>query len=256
MVRAFWILLYALCSLGALYFADYALVKRGAPALRRLYGLSRLPDLQLGGRATTPGRLRGTLHTASDRHAPSGRACALWYGWIEETRQSGRSSYRVTVCARGEDEDLQLRQGGRAAKLGLFDRDEQIALLKGGTLESLPPNRVALDLGEVSSTTRIPPRMQRLCSSALPRSGPLHYREACAPPAAPVTVLGCVADEGVQSCGSPPGAISLRELRPILRAYANDSLDVVRGAAACVGVALSLLAAALFKLRRPRAEAP
>ncbi len=243
------ILSYSILSVGALAFADYALAWSGPVGLRRLYALSRLPERSLDQRFDSPAQLRGTLHSDRPRLTPSGRPSAIWYAWIEEERHSGRSSYTVVLCAKGEDDELQLRQPGRTARLALFADDEHIALLKNQVLESLPPDRVALDFGEIRRERAIPPPMQELCAGKFRPGRNQSYHEASIPPGAAVTVLGCVGDGVVRSCGTPPGAISVRELRPVLRAYANQTLTSIRGAAALVGLCLSLLAAALFKLK-------
>jgi len=240
---------YALCAVGALGFADHCLGKVGATALRRLYELSHLPERHLGESWTSPALVRGTLHTGAPRQTPSGSASAIWYGWIEEEHKSGKNSYTVIVCAKGEDEELELRQDGRLARLELFAGSEHVALLKGLPLETLPLDRVALDFGEVGRSRAIPLPMQRLCEGKFRPGSNLSYREASIPPGEAVTVLGCASAEAVHSCGSPPGALSRRQLRPVLRAYANAALNPIRGAAALVGLALGLLASALLKLR-------
>lgn len=241
---------YALCAVGALGFADHSLGKVGATALRRLYGLANLPERRLGETWTSPALVRGTLYTRAPRQTPSGSASAIWYGWIEEEHKSGKNTYTVTVCAKGEDEDLELRQGRRVARLDLFAGSEHIALLKGLPLETLPLDRVALDFGAVHRWRDIPLPMQRLCAGKFRRGSNLSYREAFIPPGETVTVLGCASAEAVHSCASPPGALSRDGLRPVLRAYANAALNPLRGAAALVGVALGLLGSALLKLQK------
>ena len=240
---------YASFSVGALALADYALAWRGPAGLRRLYTLSRLPEGRLDQSFESPAQLHGTLHSDRPRLTPSGSPSAIWYAWIEEERRSGRSSYTVVLCAKGEDDELQLRQPGRTARLALFDDDEHIALLKNQALESLPLDRVALDFGPVRRERAIPQPMQELCAGKFRPGRSLSYHEASIPSGAAVTVLGCARDGVVYSCGTPPGAISVRELRPVLRAYANETLKSIRGAAALVGLCLSLLASALFKLK-------
>ncbi len=241
---------YALCAVGALGFADHSLGKVGATALRRLYELSRLPERRLGESWTSPALVRAALHTRAPRPTPSGSASAIWYGWIEEEHKSGKNSYTVIVCAKGEDEELELRQDGRLARLDLFAGSEHVALLKGLPLETLPLDRVALDFGEVHRSRDIPLPMQRLCAGKFRPGGNLTYREALIPLGEVVTVLGCATAEAVHSCASPPGALSRRRLAPVLRAYANAALNPLRGAAALVGVALGLLGSALLKLQK------
>ena len=241
---------YALCAVGALGFADHSLGKVGATALRRIYGLANLPERRLGESWTSPALVRATLHTRSSRQAPSGTASAIWYGWIEEEHKSGKNTYTVTVCAKGEDEELELRQHGRLARLDLFAGSEHVALLKGLPLETLPLDRVALDFGTVHRSRDIPLPMQQLCAGKFRPGGNLSYREASIPPGETVTVLGCARPEALYSCDSPPGALSRGGLRPLLRAYANAALNPLRGAAALVGVALGLLGSALLKLQK------
>jgi hypothetical protein len=243
------IFLYTLLGVGALGFADYALCQLGPAGLRRLYLLIQLPERTLSQTWTTPALVRGALHTAAPRHSPSGRASTLWYAWVELVEGSGKNTRRTLLCARGEDTELELRQAERVARLDLFADKDHIALLKGTPLETLPLDRVALDLGPLYQPRQVPQPMRTLCAGKLPTVGTLHYSEASLPPGTPVTVLGCKSAAVVHSCGTPPGAISRDELRPVLRAYANDTLNPIRGAAALVGFALSLLAAALFKLR-------
>lgn len=243
------IFFYACCAVAALGFADFALVLRGPDGVRQLYALSRLPERGLDQSFSSPAQLRGSLHSDRPRRTPSGAASAIWYAWIEEERRSGRSSYTVILCAKGEDDELQLRQGSRTARLELFADSEHIALLKNQPLESLPLDRVALDFGAIRRESVIPQPMQELCAGKFRHGRSLSYREASIPAGAAVTVLGCSRDGVVHSCGTPPGAISVRELRPVLRAYANETLKSIRGAAALVGLCLSLLAAALFKLK-------
>lgn len=243
------IFFYALFAVAALGFADYALVRHGPAGLRRLYALSHLPERHLGQSWTSPARVRGTLHSDRPRQTPSGTPSAIWYAWVEEERRSGRSTYTVVLCSSGEDEDLQLRQADRAARLDLFGDSEHIALLKNRALETLPLDRVALDFGEIHRSREIPVSMQQHCAGKLRLGRNLSYHEALIPAGGAVTVLGCAPDAVVRSCGTPPGAISVSELRPVLRAYANGTLGLIRAAAALVGLTLSLLASALFKLK-------
>lgn len=243
---------YLSCAAGSLLFADYALLQRGPAGLGRLYALSRLPEQAVdvvGQRSAGPALFRGTLHSDRPRQTPSGTASAIWYAWIDEEHRSGRNTYTVLLCAQGEDDELQLRQGEHSARLDLFADSDQIALLKNNVLESLPLDRVALDFGVVRSGREIPQAMQQRCAGKFRPGRSLSYHEAWVPAGGAVTVLGCLDDQVVRRCGTPPGAISVRELRPVLRAYANQTLNYVRGAAALVGLTLSLLASALFKLR-------
>lgn len=241
---------YALCAVGALGFADHALGKSGMTGLRRLSALSRLPERRLGESWASPAVVRGTLHTRGPRQTPSGIDSSIWYGWIEEEHGSGKNTYTVTVCAKGEDTDLELQKDGRAVRLDLLAGGEHVALLKGLPLETLPLDRVALDFAAVSRARQVPLPMQRLCAGKFRPGSNVSYREAFIAPHEPVTVLGCASAEAIHSCGTPPGALSRQELEPVLRAYANSTLNSIRGAAALVGLTLSLLASALLKLRQ------
>ena len=200
--------------------------------------------------------VRGTLHTAKPRLTPTDRSSAIWYAWVEEVQKSGKNSYVVTICDRKEDTQLELRQADRATRLDLLATDENYALVKESWLETLPLKRVALDFGPLYRTDQIPQSMRELCHDRIPLRGNLTYFEASVPSGGRVTVLGCASPEAVHGCGAPPGAITVRGLRHILRAYANGCLLSIRGAAAFIGISLSLLAAALFKLREAAKAQP
>lgn len=236
-------------SIAALSLADRTLGKRGLAALRWLQALTHLPELPLGQTATRPALYRGTLHTEKPRTSPSGHASAIWYAWVEDVRGSGKSSYVVTVCSRQATTELELRQAARTARLDLIDDDDQNILLKGGALEMLRPNRVALDFGPLHQSRFIPPPMRELCDGSIPPGGNLTYFEAHVPLDSPVTILGCLSADALQRCEAPRGVVTVRGLGPVLRAYANGNLEGIRSTAAFVGIALSLLASVLFKLR-------
>ena len=247
------LLLYSGFTVGALYVADYTTGRRGLKALQELQALAHLPARSPGQSGTIPAWVKGTLYVDTPRRSPRGLVNALWYAWVDDLRGSGRSSYTVTVCTRQENTGLTLRLADGtptpAVPLDLFDGQVPVALLKGSWLEALPRDQVALDLGELYHSRQIPPAMAELCRGKIPAKGKFTYYEASIPIGSDVTVLGCATDGTIHHCGTPPGVLAVNGVRPVLRAYANDCLVGIRGAAALVLVALSLLASTLFGLR-------
>lgn len=256
-------------SLLGLYLWDRWLLGDAVSGIGFLRELGRIPERSLATpwqRFDGPARLRGQLHTPSDRRTPRGAPSALWYAWVEDHYSSGRSKYTPVVCSTGADEELRLHQPAAGqgpmsqpladtrrepgVRVLLFHRGEQIKLLKHGWLETLPRGRIALDLGPIEQSKVVPPLMRERCGSKLwtPR-GTLHYFEASVPLGAEVTLLACAGDHELVSCPRGLGALSSTPggLRGIRRAYANEAMSFPRGAALLLLVALLLLCNSLLK---------
>lgn len=257
----------AVVSLLGLYLWDRWLLSEAVPGIELLRELRRIPERRLGTRWQPfdgPARLRGLLRTPGERKTPRGAPSALWYAWVEDHYSSGRSTSTELRCSLSDDDELYLQPLGsglqsvgplvpeaeRGVPVVVFHRDEKIKLLKHGTLETLSRGRIAIDLGPISESKVVPPKVRAHCGSKLwsPR-GTLHYFEASAPLGGEVTLLACAGDGELVSCPDGLGALSSTPdgLAAIRRAYANEAMSLPRGAALLLLVALLLLCNSLLK---------
>lgn len=267
----------ALLSLLGLYLWDRWLFSEAVPGIEFLRELRRVPERRLGTpwqRFDGPARLRGQLRTLRDRKTPRGAPSALWYAWVEDHYRSGRNTNTVLLCSSGGDDELRLHQPGPdqgpmsqplaevrrdpGVPVALFHHGEKIKLLKHGTLETLPRDRIAIDLGPIFESEAVPQPMRTHCGSKLwsPR-GTLHYFEASVPLGGEVTLLACADDRELVSCPGSLGGLSSTPggLDAIRRAYANEAMSLPRGAALILLVALLLLCNSLLKRTERAGEA-
>ena len=153
--RSLLIILMMLCSIGALLLFDHGVLSKLCPNVVALWKLRHLPEHRIGDNFEGPAILRGTIETTdTERNTPAGNPSVIYYAWVEDHYRSGKSTTVRVICNIGEDEKLVFRQGASTVPFELFHHDEHIALLKkDGWLESLPMQRVAIDLGRVTELT-------------------------------------------------------------------------------------------------------
>lgn len=241
-------------SLGAGVWADLILQDLWKTDLPRLISYSKVPLQQLGDSFSGPARLQAALHCTEPKETPSNQPSVIWYAWVTETRKSGKNTYTSTVCSKGDDEGLLLRDSLRTVPLRLPSDNDHVHLLKSTTVESVAWNRVALDFGQPSSTRDIPERMRSLCPGLEHYSGTLHYYEASLRPGTPVTVVACQNDGQLRSCVDGNAAISVDGLRPVFRGYANQALIALRGVTVLCALVFALLATLLYSHHSDPAE--
>lgn len=241
-------------SLGAGVWGDLILQRLWKSELPRLISYQKVPLLQLGDSFSGPARLQAALHSTEPKETPSSQPSAIWYAWVTETRKSGKNTYTTTVCSKGDDEGLLLRDSLRTVPLRLPIDDDHVHLLKSTTLESVAWTRVALDFGKPSSTRDIPERMRNLCPGLEHYSGTLHYYEASLQPGTQVTVVACKREGQLRSCSDGNAAISIDGLRPVFRGYANHAMDPLRGVTMLCALFFALLATLLYSQHSDPAE--
>ena len=241
-------------SLGAGVWADLVLQGLWNNELPRLISYRKMPLLQLGDSFSGPARLQAALHSTEPKETPSSQPSAIWYAWVTETRKSGKNTHTTTVCSKGDDEGLLLRDSLRTVPLRLPLDDDHVHLLKSSTLESVAWSRVALDFGQPSSTRDIPERMRSLCPGLEHYRGTLHYYEASLQPGTQVTVVTCQREGQLRSCSDGNAAISIDGLRPVFRGYANQALISLRGVTVLCALFFALLATLLYSHHSDPAE--
>ena len=246
------IILMLLCSIGALLLFDHGVLSKLCPNVVALWKLRHLPEHRIGDRFEGPAILRGTLETTdTERQTPAGNPSVVYYAWVEDHYRSGRSTTVRVICNIGEDEQLVFRQGTSTLPFELFHHDEHIALVKkDGWLESLPMQRVAIDLGRVTEWTTVPPSMKERCKDGLYQRGTLYYKEARITSSQPMVVVACQQDGVLRSCppGSVvPGILALGSLDRVLQVFAELPLNWLRGPALLLVIVMGYLCSALLK---------
>ncbi len=250
--RSLLIILMMLCSIGALLLFDHGVLSKLCPNVVALWKLRHLPEHRIGDNFEGPAILRGTIETTdTERNTPAGNPSVLYYAWVEDHYRSGKSTTVRVICNIGEDEKLVFRQGASTVPFELFHHDEHIALLKkDGWLESLPMQRVAIDLGRVTELTTVPSSMKERCKDGLYKRGTLYYKEARITSSQPMVVVACQQDGVLRSCppGSVvPGILALGSLGRVLRAFAELPLNWLRGPALLLVIVMGYLCSALLK---------
>ncbi|HNF95743.1 MAG TPA: hypothetical protein PKO07_24435 [Pseudomonadota bacterium] len=249
------VMFFIACSIGALGLFDLAVSRQLWQVSQALWMLRHLPERQLADLREGPMVLRGTLEASHVRLSPGGEPSVLYYGWIEDHYRSGRSDVVRVLCNVGEDEDLRFRQGDHTIPFEVFHHEEHIALLKrSGLFESLPMERVGIDLGRVHSQKvklgQLPEGLAERCPTDMSPRGTLYYKEARLPVGQPVVVLGCPKDGVLRSCASEspvPGMLAAQSHARLLSAYAEAPMNWIRGSCVLVAFALGYLCSLLLK---------
>ncbi len=248
---ALWILLIFVACIGALLLFDLGAWRYTKPLTLRLWTLRNLPVHAIGDGYTGPARYFGTISTTTLRATPAGNPSVMYYAWVEDHYQSGRSSIVRTLCAIGEDEQLTFHQGSRSAPFELFHHDEDIVLLKkDGWLEPLPMDRVGIDLGAVKLSKTLPDSVRPRCEGKLYPRGTMRYKEARLTSHQPVVIVACQRQGVLRSCPaeSPiPGILAVDSFQRLIGAYAQRPLNWLRGPTLLLLILVAYLCSSLFR---------
>lgn len=249
------VMFFIACSIFALGLYDLAFSRQVYPVSSSLWMLRHLPERQVDNLSDGPMLLRGTIEVSQLRLSPGGEPSVMYYGWLEDHYRSGRSDTVRVLCNVGEDEHLVFRQGDRTVPFEIFHHEEHIALLKrSGIFDSLPMERVGIDLGRVHSQKvkigQLPEGLAERCPAGLSPRGTLYYKEARLVPGQPVVVLTCPKDGVLRSCAgeSPvPGMLAVQSHARLLSAYAEAAMNWMRGCCVLLAFALGYLCSLLLK---------
>jgi hypothetical protein len=193
----------------------------------------------------------GEIVAPGDRSTPMGSPAAAYWWWVDHDNDDNT----VTDCSDSAYNQLQLRDGDRAAPLTLFDRAPDVALLSDDRTWDYD-GRAVVDLGVLSSAaTKDFPRESSQCASSDRR-----YSERWLPPRSRVEVLACNVGGSLDACSGPvDGVIAVPDMRTHVVRRAGDVRAAVRIATVTaiallfvVGVSALLMATGMVGLRDPQ----